>query len=49
MEPMTIEKLENSIKIAKEWLEENPHDTWVARGLEIMEIELDRLKEERFK
>ena len=49
MEPLTIEKLESSIKIAKEWLEENPHDTWVQKGLEVMEKELNRLKEERFK
>lgn len=49
MEPLTIEKLESSIKIAKEWLHENPHDIWVQKGLHVMEEELKRLKEEKFK
>ena len=45
MEPITIEKLENSIKIAKEVLKENPDDTWVRKGLAEMEKEVNRLKE----
>jgi hypothetical protein len=49
MEPLTIEKLENAIKIAKQVLEENPNDTWVAKGLVEMEKELERLLSERFR
>ena len=37
------EKLENGIKIAKDILQENPNDTWVAKFLVEMEKELDRL------
>jgi hypothetical protein len=37
------EKLENGIKIAKDVLENNPNDTWVAKFLIEMEKELERL------
>jgi hypothetical protein len=37
------EKLENGIKIAKDVLEKNPNDTWVAKFLVEMEKELERL------
>lgn len=30
-------KIEKSIKDAKKILKENPSDTWVAKGLEVME------------
>ena len=33
-------KIERMIKEAKKILKENPNDTWVAKGLEIMEISL---------
>jgi hypothetical protein len=39
------EKLENGIKIAKDVLEKNPNDTWVAKFLVEMEKELQRIKE----
>lgn len=34
------EKLEKMIKVAKKVLEENPNDTWVKKGLDLMETEL---------
>ena len=37
------EKLENGIKIAKDVLDKNPNDTWVAKFLVEMEKELERL------
>ncbi len=37
-------KLENGIKIAKNVLEKNPNDTWVAKFLVEMEKELERLE-----
>jgi len=37
------EKLEKGIKIAKYVLEKNPDDTWVRKGLEIMEYELQKI------
>jgi len=37
-------KLENGIKIAKDVLEKNPNDTWVAKFLVEMEKELERLE-----
>lgn len=33
-------KIERMIKEAKKILKENPNDTWVAKGLELMEISL---------
>lgn len=38
------EKLEKGIKIAKYVLEKNPDDTWVRKGLEIMQYELQKIK-----
>jgi hypothetical protein len=38
------DKLEEGIKIAKYVLEQNPDDTWVRKGLEIMEHELQKIK-----
>lgn len=38
------EQLEKGIKIAKYVLEKNPDDTWVRKGLEIMEHELQKIK-----
>jgi hypothetical protein len=49
MEPLTIEKLEIAIKIAKQVLEENPNDTWVAKGLVEMEKELEKMISEKFR
>lgn len=40
----SIKKLESSIEIAKKVLQENPEDTWVAKGLVLMEHELEKLK-----
>ena len=37
------EKLEKGITIAKYVLEKNPDDTWVRKGLEIMEHELQNI------
>ena len=37
------QKLEKGIKIAKYVLERNPDDTWVRKGLEIMEHELQKI------
>lgn len=36
------EKFENMIKEAKKILKENPNDTWVAKGLELMELHLKK-------
>ena len=37
------EKLEQMIEVAKQVLKENPNDTWVRKGLEAMQKEVDRL------
>lgn len=33
------------IEVAKQVLKENPNDTWVQKGLEAMQKEVDRLNE----
>ena len=38
-----IKKLEDGIRIAKDVLKQNPDDTWVRKGLEIMEYELQKI------
>jgi hypothetical protein len=43
------EKLENGIKIAKDVLDKNPNDTWVAKGLVEMEKELEKMISEKFR
>lgn len=40
-----MKKLEDGIRIAKYVLEQNPDDTWVRKGLEIMENELSKIIE----
>lgn len=37
------EKLEKMIEVAKIVLEENPNDTWVKKGLVLMETELKNI------
>jgi len=39
------QKLEQMIEVAKQVLKENPNDTWVQKGLEAMQKEVDRLNE----
>ena len=39
------QKLEQMIEVAKQVLKENPNDTWVRKGLEAMQKEVDRLNE----
>lgn len=39
------QKLEQMIEVAKQVLKENPDDTWVQKGLEAMQKEVDRLNE----
>ena len=39
------QKLEKMIEVAKQVLKENPNDTWVRKGLEAMQKEVDRLNE----
>lgn len=36
------DKFEKMIKEAKKILKENPNDTWVAKGLELMELHLKK-------
>ena len=39
------QKLEKMIEVAKQVLKENPNDTWVRKGLDEMQKEVDRLNE----
>ena len=39
------EKLEQMIEVAKQVLKENPNDTWVQKGLVVMQQEVDRLNQ----
>lgn len=37
------QKLEKMIEVAKQILKENPNDTWVRKGMDEMQREVDRL------
>lgn len=46
MNKITKDDLEKMTSIAKKILEENPNDTWLFKGLQLMEEELIRLNKD---